>query len=85
MRIVLDPQFLEDLRWWSVTRPIVLRTIFALMDATLANPRQGLGDPMLLHWLGRGFWSREIDVEHDLVYLYELDQITFLRCREPSE
>lgn len=79
--VVFQPEFREDLSCWVRTdRKVALRA-FALVEAIMRDPRQGIGKPELLKYLAPGTWSRRLTQEHRLVYLVHDEQIDFLQAR----
>ena len=81
MRLEIDPQALEDLRFWTKTDARKSRKILELIDAALRDPFRGLGKPEALKHDLAGCWSRRIDHEHRLVYRVENDVLVVLSCR----
>lgn len=78
---VFQPEFREDLRFWVETnRKIALRA-FALIEATMRDPFEGIGKPEPLKYLGANVWSRRLTQEHRIVYLVSDDRIDFLQAR----
>ena len=77
----MDPNFLEDLEYWTRTnRKRALRTL-RLVEDVLRDPFIGQGKPELLRGELRGKWSRRIDQEHRLVYQVEESHVYFLAAR----
>ena len=54
-----------------------------LIAAVLRSPFEGEGKPEALKFQLGGFWSRRIDQEHRLVYVWDekFDILTILQCR----
>lgn len=78
---VMDPNFLEDLEYWTRTdRRRALRAL-KLVEAVLRDPFDGPGKPEPLRGQLAGKWSRRIDQEHRLVYAVEKERIYFLAAR----
>lgn len=78
---IMDPDFLEDLEYWTRTdRRLATRTL-SLVEAILRDPFQGPGKPEVLHGPLAGKSSRRIDGEHRLVYAVENDRVYFLQAR----
>ena len=76
----MDPDFIEDLEYWTRTdRRRALRTL-RLVEDVLRNPFSGAGKPEPLRGQLSGKWSRRIDQEHRLVYDAN-DQVYFLAAR----
>ena len=81
MRLVFDPNSLEQLRYWTETYRRKATKILDLIDATLKSPFEGIGKPEPLKFELAGAWSRRIDQEHRLVYRVENDDLRILSCR----
>lgn len=78
---VFQPEFREDLRHWvEADRKTALRA-FALIEAILRDPFNGIGKPEPLRYLAAGVWSRRLTHEHRIVYLVSDDRIDFLQAR----
>lgn len=77
----MDPDFIEDLEYWTRTdRRRALRTL-RLVEDVLRNPFAGAGKPEPLRGQLSGKWSRRIDQEHRLVYEVANDRVYFLAAR----
>jgi toxin YoeB len=77
---VLDPDFLDDLRWWVRTdRKLALR-VLDLVEAILREPFVGIGMPEPLKHVEHT-WSRRINQEHRILYRVSADRIDFLQAR----
>ena len=81
MRLVFDPNALEDLRHWIETDRRKALKIVDLIENILSSPFEGLGKPEPLKFELAGCWSRRIDQEHRLVYKIERDSLVILACR----
>nr|WP_207787830.1 Txe/YoeB family addiction module toxin [Candidatus Thiosymbion oneisti] len=79
--MILDPQALEDLQWWTRTDKRVARKVLRLLEETLRNPFAGKGKPEALKFDLAGCWSRRIDLRHRLVYEVTDSEIRVLSCR----
>lgn len=79
--IVLHPQLLTDLRYWTRADPRVAGRLIDLMEAIRRDPFRGIGKPEPLKALGPNTWSRRITDEHRLVYVVEHDRTTFTQAR----
>ncbi len=78
---VVQPECLEDLRYWVDTnRKVALRAL-DLMDAVLRDPFAGVGKPEHLKHLGGNVWSRRITEVDRLVYEVFPDRVEFLQAR----
>ncbi|HET8628170.1 MAG TPA: Txe/YoeB family addiction module toxin [Thermomicrobiales bacterium] len=78
---VFQPEFREDLRWWTRERPRIAERIWSLVEECLRAPFEGIGKPEPLRHLGPDVWSRRVTQEHRLVYLVRADRVDFLQCR----
>ena len=81
MRLVFDPNALEDLRHWIETDRRKALKILDLIEATAKSPFDGIGKPEPLKFELAGCWSRRIDQEHRLVYKVEKGELIVLGCR----
>lgn len=61
MRLVSDPNALQDLRHWVDTDRRKPLKIIALIEAVLKSPFEGIGKPEPLRHELAGCWSRRID------------------------
>ena len=71
----------EDYQYWAESDRAVLRRINRLIQQSLRDPFDGIGKPEPLKHAFGGCWSRRIDEEHRLVYIFERGQLTILQCR----
>ena len=78
---VLDPQFVEDLTFWTRTDRRQALRILKLVEATVRDPFEGVGKPEPLRRNLARRWSRRIDKEHRLVYQVSADRVHFLSAR----
>ena len=78
---VFQPEFREDLRYWSETDRKTTLRIFQLIEAIMRDPFQGIGKPEPLKFLGPGVWSRRITQEHRIVYVVSDEKIDFIQCQ----
>lgn len=81
MRLVFDPNALEDLRFWVNTDRRKALKILDLTEATMRQPFEGIGKPEPLKFELASCWSRRIDQEHRLVYKVEKSDLVILACR----
>ena len=81
MRLVFDPQALDDLQYWTRTDKRKAIKILDLVDNALSMPFSGIGKPEPLKHEYTGAWSRRIDQEHRLVYKAVNDELIVLSCR----
>ena len=71
----------EDYVYWSKADRAMLRRINRLIRDTLREPFAGIGKPEPLKHAMAGSWSRRIDQEHRLVYVYEDGHLIIVQCR----
>jgi toxin YoeB len=81
MKLVVDPQFLEELRFWVSTDAKVAERILNLVEEIRRDPFRGTGKPEPLKHLGSGVWSRRITQADRLVYLVQSGTVNLLQCR----
>ena len=80
-KVVFQPEFIEDLRFWVETdRKLAIR-VFDLIEAILRDPFIGIGKPEPLKYLTPGAWSGRLTRDHRIVYLVRDDQIDFSQAR----
>ena len=80
-RISFDHKAFEDYTAWAREDRKIYRRIFRLIEDTLRNPFQGLGQPEPLRHDLSGFWSRRITKEHRLVYEVTDEEIIIVSCK----
>lgn len=78
---VMDPNFLQDLEYWTRTNRRQAVRVLTLVEAVLREPFTGIGKPEKLRGQLAGAWSRGIDHEHRLVYRADDDRVCFLAAR----
>ena len=81
MRLVFDPNALEDLRFWVDKDGRKALKVIDLIEAVLKSPFEGIGKPEPLKFELSGCWSRRIDQEHRLVYRVDGGDLIVLGCR----
>jgi len=80
-RAVIQPECLEDLRYWVDTNRKTALRVLDLMEATLREPTTGIGKPEHLKHFGGNVWSRRINEADRLVYEAFADRVEFLQAR----
>jgi toxin YoeB len=78
---VVQPECLEDLRYWVDTNRKTALRLLDLMEAVLREPYTGPGKPEHLKQLGGNVWSRRINEADRLVYEVFDDRAEFLQAR----
>jgi toxin YoeB len=81
MRLVFDPNALDDLRHWVETDRRKALKVIDLIEIVMRTPFEGIGKPEPLRHELAGCWSRRIDQEHRLVYRMEGESVIVLACR----
>ncbi len=79
--LVVDPDFLDDLRFWVSSDAKVAERILKLVEEIRRDPFRGTGKPEPLKHLGAGVWSRRVTQADRLVYLVESGTVSLLQCR----
>ncbi|QUS59324.1 Txe/YoeB family addiction module toxin [Synechocystis sp. B12] len=79
--VVLDPQAIEDIKWWIQQDKKLALKIMELIETLPKSPFAGKGKPEKLRFNLSGFWSRRITQEHRLVYEVTDDFIRVVSCR----
>ncbi len=77
--LIVDPNFIEDLRFWIETQPRVTTKLLELVEDISHDPSAGLGKPERLKAIDA--WSRRITQEHRLVYRVDGPRVFLLQCR----
>lgn len=80
-RLEMQPEALEDLRYWVDEDPRIARKVLKLIEASRRAPHQGEGKPEPLRHLGPDVWSRRITREDRLVHRVLSDGIDVLQAR----
>ena len=71
----------EDYLYWQQNDKQKLKKINALITDVLRSPFSGEGKPEPLKDNFSGYWSRRIDSEHRLVYIFKDNQVIIIQCR----
>ncbi len=79
--IIIDPNALDDLAWWTKTDKRIAQRIIKLIRISAKDPFSGIGKPEPLKYELQGAWSRRINQEHRLVYAVTKSNIRILACR----
>ena len=72
----------QDYLYWQAHDKAVLKKINSLIEATLRDPYNEIGQPEGLKENLSGFWSRRINKEHRLVYAIEDNSIVVISFKE---
>jgi toxin YoeB len=71
----------DDYNEWVLIDKKIAKKIIVLIRDISRNPYSGLGKPEPLKYELSGYWSREINQEHRLVYRVEDNIIEILSCK----
>ncbi|TLV00511.1 Txe/YoeB family addiction module toxin [Dyadobacter luticola] len=76
MEIEFTSDAKEDFNYWKKTgNSRILKRIRQLLENIQETPYQGIGKPEALKENLSGKWSRRIDKEHRLIYMYSSQKI----------
>ena len=81
MKLASSSRAWNDYLYWQKTDKKKLNRINTLINATLREPFEGIGNPERLKHELQGFWSRRIDKEHRLVYSHTDEELLIVACR----
>jgi toxin YoeB len=79
--ILLDPQAIDDLKWWISQDKRIAVKIIELIEELPKSPFAGKGKPEMLRFNLSGYWSRRITQEHRLIYEVTEQYIRVISCR----
>jgi toxin YoeB len=71
----------EDYLYWQKTDKKLLKRTNELIQAIKRDPFDGIGKPEPLKHDLSGYWSRQIDDEHRIVYKIKDDSLLIAQCR----
>lgn len=71
----------DDYVQWQTDDKKILRKINSLIEDTLRHPDEGIGQPEALKHELSGAWSRRINKEHRLVYIFDETTVTIIGCK----
>jgi toxin YoeB len=75
LNIEFMPKAWLDLGWFVQNDLKNIKKIYTLLENTIKNPFEGIGQPEPLKSNYKGYWSRRINLEHRIVYKVEDDRI----------
>jgi toxin YoeB len=81
MRYIFVDESWEDYLFWQKTDRKMLRRINLLLREISRTPFSGTGKPEPLKYKYKGFWSRRINDEHQLIYKVKDNDILIAKCR----
>ena len=80
-KLIWESQAWEDYLYWQSHDKQILKKINVLIQAIDREPFTGIGKPEPLQYQYRGLWSRRIDLEHRLIYLFKGNELIIINCR----
>ncbi len=75
LNIEFMPKAWLDLGWFVQNDFKNVKKIYTVLENTIKNPFEGIGQPEPLKSNYKGYWSRRINLEHRIVYKVEVDKI----------
>jgi len=78
MEIIFKEKALSDIEFWKKSGNIQIQNkISALIEDTLKHPETGIGKPEKLKHQLFGLWSRRINNEHRMIYMFT-DEVLYI-------
>ena len=81
MKISFDKGAFQDFTDWAILNKENYKKIIILIKVINRSPFEGIGKPEPLKHQLKGYWSRQINDEHRLVYKVENDEISIISCK----
>jgi toxin YoeB len=81
LNIEFMPKAWLDLGWFVQNDLKNIKKIYTLLENTIKNPFEGIGQPEPLKSNYKGYWSRRINLEHRIVYKVEDDKIVIFSLK----
>ncbi|BCL73759.1 hypothetical protein TUMSATVNIG1_57440 (plasmid) [Vibrio nigripulchritudo] len=81
MNLLFTSHAWEDYQYWQSQDKKTLKRINKLIKDAQRTPDNGIGKPERLKGNLSGCWSRRIDSEHRMVYLFNEDTLTIIALR----
>lgn len=81
MKTLFSETAWEDYLYWQKTDKKLLKRTNELIQAIKRDPFDGIGKPEPLKHDLSGYWSRQIDDEHRIVYKIKDDSLLIAQCR----
>ena len=81
MKYTFVDESLEDYLYWQKNDRKKLSRINDLLKDIARHPYTGIGKPEPLRFKYKGYWSRQIDLEHRLIYQVKDEEILIAKCR----
>lgn len=80
-QLVFSTKAWEEYLYWQGTDEKQVRRINQLIKEVMREPFSGIGKPEPLRHAFQGYWSRQIDSEHRLVYKVVGEQLWVAQVR----
>ena len=80
-KIIFEGQAFQDFTEWAAVDRKLYQRISDLIKDICRQPFKGIGKPEPLKHELKGYWSRQINHEHRLVYKISDDSITIASCK----
>jgi toxin YoeB len=81
LNIEFMPKAWLDLGWFVQNDFKNIKKIYTVLENTIKNPFEGIGQPEPLKSNYKGYWSRRINLEHRIVYKVEDDKIVIFSLK----
>jgi toxin YoeB len=81
LSIEFMPKAWLDLGWFVQNDLKNIKKIYTVLENTIKNPFEGIGQPEPLKSNYKGYWSRRINLEHRIVYKVEDDKIVIFSLK----
>jgi toxin YoeB len=81
LNIEFMPKAWLDLGWFAQNDLKNIKKIYTVLENTIKNPFEGIGQPEPLKSNYKGYWSRRINLEHRIVYKVEDDKIVIFSLK----
>jgi toxin YoeB len=81
LNIEFMPKAWLDLGWFVQNDLKNIKKIYTVLENTIKNPFEGIGQPEPLKSNYKGYWSRRINLEHRIVYKVEDDKIVIFSLK----
>ena len=81
MKLLWDRGAHKDYLYWHQTDRTKVKKINELIKEIMNTPTQGFGNLQRLRGDYKGYWSRQIDTNHRLIYKFDLHAVYIVACR----
>jgi toxin YoeB len=81
LNIEFMPKAWLDLGWFVQNDFKNIKKIYTVLENTIKNPFEGIGQPEPLKSIYKGYWSRRINLEHRIVYKVEDEKIVIFSLK----